>query len=466
MVFSSTVFLFLFLPAVLILYYNPLLKSRTFRNVLLLLASLVFYAWGEPVFVFLMLLSISVTWAAGKRLAETHSKTVLTAGVVWHVLILFIFKYLSFAVNEIGLFFHSEEPLLSIPLPIGISFFTFQMLSYLFDVWNGKAKAQSAILCVGLYTALFPQLIAGPIVRYGDIAQEITERQESFSEVILGMKQFVYGLGKKVLIANYVAQVADNAFDYLTDKSVAMAWLGAVCYTLQIYFDFSGYSDMAIGLGQMFGFHFRENFNYPYISASVTDFWRRWHISLSTWFKDYVYIPLGGNRVSTRRWVWNFFVVWLLTGLWHGANWTFLAWGMLYFLILVVEKLSGLFQWLSVAKGRTRFVGWIYTMFVVNLAWVVFRSESLSAAAAYIGTMFGVGTDRFADASVAAYLSGTKSVLIVALFAATPVYRICIAKLRQRGFGWMESLWLLAVFLCSVLAVISSTYNPFIYFNF
>ena len=313
MVFSSTVFLFLFLPLTLCIYYNPWLKGRQFRNVFLLLSSLLFYAWGEPVFVCLMVLSIVVAYWVGRHLRGARRKSWLAAGVTFHVGLLFVFKYLTFVLGQLGLLVGNLESF-AIALPIGISFFTFQLLSYLFDVYYGKAEAQGNVLNLGLYIALFPQLIAGPIVRYEAIAIEIMNRRENLTDFSEGMLRFIYGLAKKVLIANYMGQLADTIFAMNGGVSVGTAWLGAVAYTLQIYFDFSGYSDMAIGLGRMFGFHFAENFNYPYIAKSATEFWRRWHISLGSWFRDYVYIPLGGNRCSKLRWVLNLFAVW------HGAN--------------------------------------------------------------------------------------------------------------------------------------------------
>jgi D-alanyl-lipoteichoic acid acyltransferase DltB (MBOAT superfamily) len=462
MVFSSTVFLFVFLPVVLVVYYNPIFKGRTFRNIFLLIASLAFYAWGEPVFVFLMLLSIIITWFLGIKIEDggVNSKRILTLGIVYHVLILFVFKYLTFVANQVGLLLNKDFSSISISLPIGISFFTFQLMSYLFDVYYKKAKAQKNLLYVGLYVSLFPQLIAGPIVRYEAIAAEITERHESYDDVALGMKRFIYGLAKKVLIANYVAQIADNVFDYLAgNTTVAMVWLGAICYTLQIYFDFSGYSDMAIGLGRMFGFHFDENFNYPYISKSVTEFYRRWHISLGAWFRDYVYFPLGGSRVSKPRWIFNLFLVWFLTGVWHGANWTFVVWGLLYFVILLIEK----------ETGFTKKIGWfayIYTMLAIVIARVIFRADNMSAAFVYIGNMFGVGATGLWDSGVAVSLKGTATVLIAACIGMTPLVKNVFVKLQGTKFRFAESIWIVLIFVCSVLNVVNSTYNPFIYFNF
>lgn len=459
MVFSSTVFLFLFFPLVLIGYHNPVFRGRVFRNVFLLVASLVFYAWGEPVFVFLMIFSIFVTWYIGLRLQKRQCRKILAVGIGYHVLMLFIFKYLTFVVGELGLLLHKDLSTIDLPLPVGISFFTFQMMSYLFDIYHGTAGAQRDPLHVGLYVALFPQLIAGPIVRYKQVAEEITDRRESYADVVEGMQRFIYGLGKKVLIADYMAQLADGVFGSCISRSAATAWLGAVAYTLQIYFDFSGYSDMAVGLGRMFGFHFGENFDHPYISKSVTEFWRRWHISLSSWFRDYVYIPLGGNRVKRSRWVLNMTAVWLLTGIWHGANWTFILWGGVYCIILLVEKLTGFAERMGIFSH-------LYTMLVVILAWVLFRAESIASAGVYIGEMFGIGASGLYDAAAASYLNDTKTLLIIALIAATPLYKKICNRLKDQGFGWIEQVWLTVVFIISVVQVVGSTYSPFIYFNF
>lgn len=459
MVFSSTVFLFLFLPLVLAVYYNPFFKSRSFRNVFLFIASLGFYAWGEPLFVFIFMLSIIVTWYMGLRIQRTGKRIYLIIAIIYHVSILFVFKYLTILAQQLGLLFDKDMSIISITLPIGISFFTFQLMSYLFDVNRGEAQAQKNPLYTGLYVAMFPQLIAGPIVRYEHIAAEISDRRDNFDGVVEGMRRFIYGLGKKVLLANFVAQIADNMFSYIDNASVMTAWLGAIAYSLQIYFDFSGYSDMAIGLGRMFGFNFRENFNYPYISKSVAEFWRRWHISLSTWFRDYVYIPMGGSRVKKSRWVLNLLTVWLLTGIWHGANWTFVLWGLFYFLFLFIEKTVGLSKRLGVFSR-------VYAMLVVVLAWVLFRSDSVSDAFAYMGNMFGAGTGGFYDFVFLDCVRNTGVVLLAALIGVTPLLRTVFGKLEQKGLKWIEQIWLLAVFAISVMQVVSSTYNPFIYFNF
>ena len=461
MVFSSTVFLFLFLPALLVLYYLPGVKSRAWKNSVLLLFSLGFYAWGEPLFVFLMMFSIIVNWGLALAMNRSRSrrKLWLVAAVGFDMLLLGVFKYASFISQNLAALTGNAAIIVHIALPIGISFFTFQMMSYVFDVYYGNSAAQRNPLHVALYISLFPQLIAGPIVRYQQIEAEILDRRESFDEFALGVQRFIYGLGKKVLLANFLAQIADNIFDYVPEPSVLMAWLGAVAYTLQIYFDFSGYSDMAIGLGRMFGFHFEENFNYPYVAKSVTDFWRRWHISLSLWFRDYVYIPMGGNRVSEGRWVWNLFVVWLLTGIWHGANWTFILWGLIYFVLLLIEKKTGLAERLGPLSR-------VYTMAAVILAWVFFRSANVAAGARYIGVMFGVGATEFCDSAFIEYVRNTWVILIASVVGAFPIIptlRRCLTRWRC---GWLEQVWLLIVFIISTLEVISSTYNPFIYFNF
>ena len=471
MVFSSTVFIFIFLPLTLAIYYNPIFRSRRFRNVFLFLASLAFYAWGEPIFVFLMLLSIVISWACGIALEKYNliRKWLFLLTIIYHVTVLFIFKYFCFFVSEMGLLLNKNWNSFSIRLPIGISFFTFQLMSYLIDVYTHKAKAQKNILYVGLYISLFPQLIAGPIVRYQTIADQIECRRESWDHVVSGMKRFIYGLGKKVLIANYVAQIADNCFDFYVPMSVAGAWLGAVCYTLQIYFDFSGYSDMAIGLGEMFGFFFEENFNYPYISRNVTEFWRRWHISLSQWFRDYVYIPLGGNRVGIKRSYINLLIVWILTGIWHGANYTFIVWGLVYYVVLVTEKTIMGREVLSKSSSGNwvgSILSWVYTIIVVVLTWVVFRAESLSFALKYIGNMLGIGATSVVDNGFIVNVSGSASVICFAMLGATPTFKMICKWLDKWRVGWIESLFSLLVFVISLIQVVGSTYNPFIYFNF
>ncbi len=465
MVFSSTVFLFIFLPVVLALYYNPFIKKRGYRNVVLLLASLVFYGWGEPVFLFVMLLSIVFNWAVGLAVDGAKDKRVrkgwLTLSVVLNIGLMFIFKYLTFVTKNLGYLINDSSIVIEIALPIGISFFTFQIMSYVFDVYYGTAKVQKNLMYVGLYVSMFPQLIAGPIVRYETVAEEIDYRKENEKDFTEGFFRFVIGLGKKILISNYVGKIADIAFGMDGELTVMMAWLGAIAYTLQIYFDFSGYSDMAIGLGRMFGFHFLENFNYPYISSSITEFWRRWHMTLQTWFRDYVYIPMGGNRVGPKRHIYNIFMVWLLTGIWHGANWTFIVWGLMYFVLLIFEKFTGF----------NKKKGWymhIYTMFFVILGWVVFRAESISGAIGYIGKMFGIGASGFVDGTFLEALANGGAIFVAAVIFSMPVVSWMDNRLKLKPVirSLIAAVAVFAVFIVSVLICIKATYNPFIYLNF
>ena len=470
MVFSSGIFLFIFLPLVILLYYNPIIKNRTYKNTILLLASLFFYAWGEPLFVFVMLLMIGINWFVGLKIEEMTQRQIQKRWVIavsaLDLSVLFVFKYISFVSKNIALLIHTEQYVIDIALPIGISFFTFQIMSYVFDIYYGNAKAQKSVWNVALYISMFPQLIAGPIVRYETVALEIEERHENYAEISQGVCRFIYGLSKKVLLSNNMGKIADVYFASPADNSVAGAWLGAIAYTLQIYFDFSGYSDMAIGLGKMFGFHFTENFNYPYISGSITEFWRRWHISLSTWFRDYIYIPLGGNRVKKSRWFFNMFVVWMFTGIWHGANWTFLAWGLLYYVFLMIEKVTGIDK-----KGNHNFFALIakhlYTMVIVISLWVIFNSSSIGTAGSFLAGMFGIGEHALIDEETVSLLQTNAVCLGIALLASTPVKNAIPKKLRDTVLvKGAYIVWTLILLLTSVAVVINSSYNPFIYFNF
>ena len=453
MVFSSTVFLFLFLPGLLLVYYLPSLifkkDFRAYKNFVLLMSSLFFYAWGEPAFVFVMLISVLFNWLMALLIENFRARKFwLIVAVSFNILLLFVFKYASFVSRNLALLTGNEKLVINILLPVGISFFTFQMMSYVFDVYYKISRAQKNPLYTALYITLFPQLIAGPIVRYRDIEREILNRRETFEIFSSGVNEFIYGLAKKVLIANFMARIAYNVFDYINNPSVLMAWLGAIAYTLQIYFDFSGYSDMAIGLGRMFGFNFNINFNYPYVASSVQDFWRRWHISLSSWFRDYVYIPMGGNRVSKSRWILNIFIVWLLTGAWHGANWTFILWGLIYFVFLLLEH-------------EIKIKSHVYAMLIVILAWVIFRSKNIFAGINYIACMFGLKGNIFYDAGFIEYIKGSFIVLIIACVGSAPVVHKFLMNNKR-----LEQIWLVIIFIISLLEVISSSYNPFIYFNF
>ena len=438
MLFSSNTFLFGFLPAVVVLYY---LCPRRCRNVLLLVSSLIFYGWGEPKYVLLMLVSILLNYFCGLAAARQQSRQrstrgVLVLGVVLNLGMLGFFKYGKF-------FFGSAFP--DIPLPIGISFYIFQAMSYLIDVCRREVEVQKNVLTFGTYVTLFPQLIAGPIVRYRDVAEMLECRRENLPQFSRGVQRFVVGLSKKVLLANIFGS-AWNALQVTT--GTAAAWLGLLCYTLQIYFDFSGYSDMAIGLGQLFGFTFLENFNYPYISASITEFWRRWHISLSTWFKEYVYIPLGGNRKGLARQIFNILVVWLLTGLWHGASWNFVLWGGYYAALLILEKC-----WLMKAGEKLPLVlRRMLTMVLVMLGWALFYFEDLGALGAFLGRLF----TAVPSAGIAFYLPVTA----LGCLCATPAMKR--VKLPD-GLRW--GLCILLLLLC-VASLARQSYNPFIYFRF
>ena len=461
MVFSTPIFLFLFLPAVLVLNYIIPKKYIAAKNVVLLIASLFFYAWGEPKNVLLMLLSIAVNYVCGLLLGrfdsdEKKRKVVLWASVVFNLGLLFFFKYFSFVTG--GLF-----PV--IKLPIGISFFTFQIMSYTIDVYRRSVEPQKNLVKLALYISLFPQLIAGPIVRYIDVEKQLTYRECTAEKTARGMIRFSMGLAKKVIISNTVAVVCDGIFGSTNTVPAFTAWVGVICYALQIYFDFSGYSDMAIGMGHMLGFDFLENFNYPYVSCSVQEFWRRWHISLSSWFRDYLYIPLGGNRRGKVRTYINLIIVFACTGLWHGASFSFIVWGLWHGLFLVIERLG----FKKALDKLPKFIGWIYTMLVVLVGWVFFRADTLSAAMKYLGEMFsfsgGVanGMAQFDNLSFI--------ITVIAIVLCTPVYQFLKGKLEKTEFGKKAAFVIGAVlatglFILSVIFLTGSGYNPFIYFRF
>ena len=467
------------MPAVVFVYYVLLKWSRPLQNVFLLLASLFFYAWGEPKFVLVMMLSIVINWAAGLFVSsfrasdrDRAARVALALAVVFNLIIIFIFKYLNFTVANLNSIAGLDLTVPGIALPIGISFFTFQAISYVVDVYRGKGTAQKNILYVGLYISFFPQLIAGPIVRYETVADQIRGRKETLDDFCSGMRRFAVGFCKKILIANNVAVVADMAFGLSSkgELGTGMAWLGALAYTLQIFYDFSGYSDMAIGLGKMFGFHFLENFNYPYISKSATEFWRRWHMSLGTWFRDYVYIPLGGSRVTVPRHILNLFIVWLCTGIWHGANWTFILWGLMYFVLLVFEKYSGFNKLEGKGAGALK---WVYAMFFVIMGWILFRADDLASAAEYYRACFGAGGSAAIDSPFLEYARQYAVYLFAGVLLATPAAKLAGERIQQkaRGFsgavcGAIYAAGLMALFIASVSFLVKGSYNPFIYFNF
>lgn len=468
MLFSSSIFLFLFLPLVLVIYYLPLRKCRQGQNVFLLLASLFFYAWGEPWFVLVMMGSIVANygfglWVAHNKRRGKTCRVPIFLTLVANLGILFVFKYLMFTLSILnGLGASFVIPV--IELPIGISFFTFQALSYVLDVHRDRGQVQRSPLKVGLYISFFPQLIAGPIVKYETVADQIDNRQENWADFSSGCARFVVGLGKKVLLSNQLALIADRAYGMAGDElTMSFAWLGAVAYILQLYNDFSGYSDMAIGLGKMFGFHFLENFNYPFIATSLADLWRRWHISLATWFRDYVYFPLGGSRVDTKaKMIRNMFVVWLFTGIWHGANWTYLAWGLINFAMLMLEKFGGL------GKRWTLFFKWLFTFMVFLLTCVFFRAESIMAALQYFKAMFGFGAG-LGDGLTVLYLTECWLPLLAAVIFSAPVAPKVRAWADKHNCVLLDvgyALLIAGVFLVSASFIIKGTYNPFIYFNF
>lgn len=472
MVFSSLEFLLGFLPCLLVIYFIIPAKVRWLRNLVLLAFSLFFYQWGADQLVLLMVASILVNYLGG-LMAGRRDHPVLAKFGVWFAAVLGLgllgwFKYAGFlaqTVCDLGF----AIPVPHITLPIGISFFTFQGLSYVIDVYRGDAPTQKNPLDVALYVALFPQLVAGPIVRYTTVMENITHRRETLDEFAAGVTRFCFGLAKKMAIANAMGQIADGVFNQTAaNLDPGLAWVGALAYTFQIYFDFSAYSDMAIGLGRMFGFHFLENFNYPYISKSVTEFWRRWHISLSTWFRDYVYIPLGGNRCVKWKHVRNITVVWLLTGLWHGAAWTFILWGVWFCLLLLGEK----FLWGGVLNKTPALVRHGYTMLAVVISWVLFRSVDLPQAWAYLGAMFGQTTGLAQDGQAAYYLLEYWPEWLLAIVASLPVKGWLQEKLKQGGnLGQTILIWApkglaLGLLGLSYLKLVTSSFNPFIYFQF
>ena len=469
MLFTSIEFIFLFLPLALAVYY--VLPFRwNLKNYWLLVASLGFYAWGEPKFVFAMLASIVFNYAAALVVERLRlcgrtgfAKAALACAVAGNLALIGVWKYANFVTATLRDWFPSWQgaiPQTSFLLPIGISFFTFQALSYVIDVSRGE-RAQRNPLLLALYIALFPQLVAGPIVRYLTVRDQILSRRTTWDQFTRGVARFVVGFNKKILLANVMAEVADRAFA-APELSVCFAWLGAVCYTLQIYFDFSGYSDMAIGLGRMFGFEFLENFDYPYISKTVTEFWRRWHMSLGTWFRDYVYFPLGGSRVETRtRLCLNLAVVWFLTGLWHGANWTFILWGSLYGVLIAGEKLTG---WVRRVEGSAalRCVYQPFTLVMVMLGWVLFRSDSIVVGARYVASMFGGASAPFCDGNAVFWSREVVVPLVCALVGSAPWWRRLVHPLWQiPGYAIQ-----FALFVVSVSCLVMNAHNPFIYFNF
>lgn len=469
MIFSSVFFIFVFLPVVLLIYF---LVPKMFKNTVILIASLIFYAWGEPVYILLMIFSILFNYLSGLEIDSCKSRGLMKKAraafwlaVVVNLGILGFFKYFGFLIENLNRILPFDIPCHPLALPIGISFYTFQTLSYIIDVYKGKVKVQKNIIYFGTYISMFPQLIAGPIVRYADVEEQLADRKVSLALFGNGAAWFLRGLAKKVLLANNIGM----AFDAISalpagEMSVLTAWIGCAAYTFQIYFDFSGYSDMAIGLGKMFSFNFMKNFDYPYTSASITEFWRRWHISLSSWFREYVYIPLGGNRVSIGRNILNIFVVWLLTGFWHGAAWNFIFWGIYYGVLLLLEK----FVLKNLLKRLPRIFKHIYTMVLVMIGWVWFFSPTLGSAISYIGVMFGMGACGLADGTALYYLSNYFVLFVLLILCSMPYTykRFSHGMVSSKASRYFVLASYIVLFILSTAYLVNATYNPFLYFRF
>ena len=465
MLFSSIPFLYYFLPAVLIVYF---LVPKCLKNTVLLLSSLFFYGWGEPVYLLLMVSSILLFYgcgiAIGKAKSQQWKKIWLAVSVVVSLTLLGIFKYADFFISSVNATTGLGIPLLRLALPIGISFYTFQCLSYTIDVYRGEAEVQMNPISFGAYVSLFPQLIAGPIVRYVDVARELNSRTHTWEKIALGLRRFLIGLAKKIIIADNFALLM-KLFRQSGEQSVLFYWMYAIAFTLNIYFDFSGYSDMAIGLGKIFGFHFIENFNYPYISRSIQEFWRRWHMSLGSWFRDYVYIPLGGNRVSRGRWIFNTLVVWMLTGLWHGAAWNFVLWGLLYAALLLFEK------FVPAIHKLPRVLSHIYVLLMVMLGFVLFNAESLGQAVGDIGGLFGFAGVPLVTTETLYYLRSYGVLFVMGFIGATPIIRDTAKKLAEspktaKIVAFLEPAFLLVLLLVCTAYLVDGSFSPFLYFRF
>ena len=461
MLFSSIPFLYYFLPAVMLVYF---LVPRAMKNAVLLIASLFFYGWGEPKLLGLMVFTIALFYGCGLAIGRAQTKKWkkfwLTVSIVISIGLLAIFKYADFFISSFNSVTGLSLPLLRLALPVGISFYTFQCLSYTIDVYRGNVEAQKNPISFGAYVALFPQLIAGPIVRYIDVARELNQRTHSWEDAALGLRRFLMGLSKKVILADNFALLM-KIFRESGEKSVLFYWMYAIAFTLNIYFDFSGYSDMAIGLGRIFGFRFIENFNYPYLSKSVTEFWRRWHMSLGSWFRDYVYIPMGGNRVSKGRWVFNILTVWMLTGLWHGAAWNFVLWGLLFAVMLLIEK------WVPALQKLPAVLRHGYVLLIVVLSFVLFNAESFAQAGGDFAGMFGFAGLPLVTAETWYYLRSYAVLFLLGIVGATPVVRDTARRLGEKTFGAIaEPLVLLALLLICTAYLVDGSFSPFLYFRF
>lgn len=463
MVFSSLLFMSLFLPLTLLIYY---IVPRKFKNLVLFIASLIFYAWGEPVYVVLLLFSTVVDYTHGLLLEkydtnERIRKLILLSSCVINLGLLGFFKYSDFLIMNVNALLHTSIPYLKLALPIGISFYTFQTMSYTIDVYRRHCDVQHNIINFGCYVSMFPQLIAGPIVRYVDVEEKLNHREMNIDEIGNGIYVFTIGLGKKVLLANAIGSLWDSVYISMQTSSVSVvsAWLGILAFAMQLYFDFSGYSDMAIGLGHMFGFTFPENFNHPYLSRSITEFWRRWHISLGTWFKEYVYIPLGGNRKGKLMWLRNVVIVWFLTGLWHGAAWNFIGWGLYFGILLCIEKVF----LLKYLKKLPSVIQWIYTFLAVIISWCFFATSNIQESFAYISNLFhGV----FIDTTALYQLSNYGILFIILIFANLPVISFIEKHVSEKVYGIFKVVFIIVVLVICSAYIVTSGYNPFLYFRF
>lgn len=461
MVFSSLLFLFIFLPMFLMIYF---ISPKKGRNLILLIFSLLFYAWGEPIYVLVMIFSILFDYLIGLMIDKYREDNVkpkifLIISISTNLGLLAFFKYSNFFIDNINNIVNVNVNILNIVLPIGISFYTFQTMSYVIDLYKGKIKVQKNIISFGAYVTMFPQLIAGPIVTYSNVENEIDNRHETIDGFAKGIGRFVDGLGKKVLLANNIGLIWNTVSSMeIGESSVILLWLGIISFALQLYFDFSGYSDMAIGLGYMIGFNFPENFNYPYISKSVTEFWRRWHMTLGGWFREYVYIPMGGNRVSKWRFYFNILIVWFLTGFWHGAGWNFILWGVIFGVLMVIEK-TFLLRVLNILPSA---ISRLYLLISVLISWVFFASENLSESIVYLKNMFGFGNVPFIDSNTMYILSNYWLFIIVGIICSTPV----INKLKNKLNVWVKYLIYIMILIISTAYLVDSTFNPFLYFRF
>lgn len=463
MVFASITFLYYFLPLFLIIYF---IVPKKYKNIVLLVFSLIFYFYGEPKYILLMLIEVLFSYFMTRYLDKNKSKSLLGIMVSIHILLLCIFKYFNFIISNINNIFNSNISLLNIVLPIGISFYTFQIISYEVDVYRGKVKVSKNLIEFMTYVFLFPQLIAGPIVRYESINKELKARKVSFEDFSYGVNRFVIGLFKKIVIANNIGELTN----ILTDSgevSILLYWILGISYMLQIYFDFSGYSDIAIGIGRMIGFKFPENFNYPYIASSVTDFWRRWHITLSSWFRDYVYIPFGGNRVSTIKHIRNILIVWILTGLWHGASWNFIIWGLYFGIILIIEK----YFLKNILNKLPKFIGSIYTLFIVMISFIIFSSEDLNSSFVVIKGLFSFNSIDLYNNFILYYIRSYGFIILFGLLFSTPLIKNIINKLKSNKIlsyiiNVLEVILILIILLIITSMLIDNSYNPFLYFRF